>query len=221
MKSVPPSLDPRLVSRHRTADRDPDLEVIVGAVGSAQELARAIGDLERRLDADLTRTPSARAVLMAEHAPAIAARGAEAIDAAMARVREAEAKLARRIAAPEGATNFDAETRARLAERSLSARRALVEEALASGDEIVLGAILRAPAFLSGLSSAEVERARDAWQRAARPAEAARLRGAIADAERAGAALLGVAAAYVSAPGVAEAADKRAAADAALREGRA
>lgn len=79
-----------------------------------------------------------------------------------------EAELAEPIAAPKNAGTAS-DIRAHVKGLSHEERRSFIAEAVASGDEETVTAVLSAPGYLSGLSKVETDHYRDSYKRAQNP----------------------------------------------------
>jgi hypothetical protein len=203
---------------------DPDLTAASAAMkiarGAAEQLAAAADALAR----DPSRTPATAGIELRRLAPVAGERATKALDVAGDRLRRAIVDIGERTA-PAGpktaeAVQLAAEVRAAVAKMSAADRSTFLAEATAAGDELTIGAVIRAPGILSGLSAPAQEALRAGWRAARHPAEAARaerLSRALAVVEGAGEAAVAFVRAIVANPAAELAEARQGEADRAIR----
>lgn len=181
---VPPSIDERTVEHLGERDRsgqlvaDPDLTELTTAVRLAREESERLVNLSNAVQQDGSMTPEAGLIRTSSAAMKAAERVAARLDASRAKVQAAIAALDKKTSAPPPPTNpaalhLESEIRARLASMKNDAERDKAIKA-AANDMTVLGAILRGPAFLSGVSEAKLLTLRSAYASQFHPGEAKR-----------------------------------------------
>lgn len=203
---VPASLSEAEVERHYARDPttgeivgDDEIAMLAAAMASARAAAEQVAALADAAAVDRTRPPEAHTLAIRRAALAAGERGAAALDRARQRAAGVLARLDAETAAPapprdQGALQLEGEIRAKMDRLAQSARRAELDRALSTGDDLTMGAILRGPAFLSGLDRLEHDHLRLRF-RHARHAEKAqrmdRLTAALEAADTGGRLLLG------------------------------
>lgn len=151
---------------------DPEIEGLARAVAAARQQAEALAQAAQRVSDDITLTVEARALRRRTIAMESAARVAKLLDAARAQATVSVEQLRSRTAMPPvprepGAIALEGEIRAALKSLPESERDAAISEAFANRDAAIVGAVLRGPAFLSGVGAAKLpiyqRRYRDTW----------------------------------------------------------
>lgn len=197
---VPPGLNEQAVEHFAVRDRksgriaDEEVGALASAVKLAREEAIRLSHLEMATLADPTQTREAGLLQLANAAVRSGERIAAPLDAARAKVAARIAEIEKRISAPPAprdalALSIESEVRARLAAMSDKDRSAAIDAALKAGDAVVVGAVLRGPALLTGLSDARHEMLRHSYRARFHKAEADRvsaLRKALEATERMG-----------------------------------
>ena len=195
---VPPSIDERTVEHFGERDRsgqlvaDPDLAELTGAVRLTREESERLVNLSNAVLQDRSITPEAGLIRTSTAAMKAAERVAARLDAARAKVQASIAASDRKTSAPPPPTNpaalhLESEIRARLASMPDAERDKAIKSA--ANDMTVIGAILRAPPFLSGISEAKMLTLRSAYAEQFHPGEVkrrARLVKALEATERSG-----------------------------------
>lgn len=177
---------------------DEELSSLAGAMGSARTTAEQLAALAEALQHDKTRTPEAAALELRKSALRLAESSAKRLDTARQKAAEALGRLQKETAAPPPprdavALQIESEVRARLAALPQDKRTAAISAAIQSGDDVVTGAILRGPGFLSGLNDGEHEHARLRFREQRHPEKTAKMRrleAALDDVDRGGNLLL-------------------------------
>jgi hypothetical protein len=159
---------------------DADLQTLAGAMASARRDAERLAALAAALQGDPRRTPEGAAVELRRAALEIGERSAQTLDAARSRAVAALKTVEAETAAPPPPRDavqlqIEAELRAKLAALPQAKRRALITEAIDSGDDTLPGAILRGPALLTGLTPEEHALIREQWRAARHPERAAKI----------------------------------------------
>lgn len=183
---VPPGLNEQAVEHFAVRDRktgkvtDEEVSALASVVRQAREEAVRLSHLEAATLADPTQTREAGLLQLANAAVKSGERIAKPLDAARARVAAKITEIEKRISAPPPprdavALSIESEVRARLAAMPESARNAAIEAALKAGDATVVGAVLRGPALLTGLSDARMGMLRNAYVQRFHPAESERI----------------------------------------------
>lgn len=229
---VPTSLHALEVERHHARDpasgalvADDEMAGLATAMGAARQQAEQVAALAAALAGDRTRTPEAAALEVRRAALLAGQRGAAALDRARQRAADALGRLDLETAAPPPprdpiALQLEGEVRAKLDRLPEAQRRAAIEAGLASGDDVIVGAVLRGPALLSGLGALEHDHVRQRFRHARHPAKAARmerLAKAIEAADLGGRLLLSFVEAAASGPAARRAEAQAGAVDAALQ----
>lgn len=156
-KLTPPSLDPGVVAHDWAPARVQDDDVAGAVAGALRTLHTAWGGtLKAReaLDADPTLPPAARDVQHAATAEKKFNLGFRAVDAARAAIERAilaeERAVLNSVRVPAQHAHLSTEVRARLVAMEEEDRNKAIMAALAAGDSTVVGAVVEAPAWLSG-----------------------------------------------------------------------
>lgn len=204
--TVPMTLAPELAEKFRTRDprthqaiADPSLDSFGKALAGAQDKAKQIIAMAKALSEDRSVTQEAAMLRLRAAALKLGEAAGAALDAARARIDTELAGIASATNAPAPAKDttggflIEGEVRAALRSMSSKDRGEAISKALADGDDLIIGAVIRGPAMLSGHSAAEFALHRATWRRQAFPAEVereARLTAARDAADRAGKALV-------------------------------
>ncbi len=208
MKSLPLAMHEDTIDRHygrdpNTGERmsDPALDALKAAAAYGRETGAGILSAHNAIMADQMAMPMAREKRARDMADKKRLAITLRIDSAVSRAKaERDAILEKITAPPKPKDNADViiaqDTRAGLLRLSSSkARAAALSDAMKSGDDVTVAAVLNAPSVASGLSKAELEMLRATWQRRRFPLEvdrAARLDRAMDDLTNAGSALINV-----------------------------
>lgn len=201
-RNVPPSIHEALITRHFARDpltRETIQDPILAEAQEAMQIARQSAEKARRVAEAIM--ANEMATIPARHRQ-IRTESWRAVEGALRRLDGARERARREVETLEKATSapprphdagsaiIASEVRSRLAAMKSTARRSAIDAALRDGDDFVLGAVLNAPAMLSGLDSREehdVLRAR--WRQTRHGAEVdrvARLGRALDDLTRGG-----------------------------------
>lgn len=165
---------------------DSALNALLEAVGSMRQAAEKSHDATIAIMKNPMQTPMANHREAQKIGHQLWEAASKKIDAAcQAALREVE-RLEKDISAPPPIKDpaLASEIRAALARLDQNARGKAIHEATEAGDDEIMSAVLRAPAMLSGLTTAELEMRRAHWQKTRRPSETDRvnrLKKAIAD----------------------------------------
>jgi hypothetical protein len=180
---TPAALDPATFARHHPRDPrsqqvilDPVVTAAVQAVAAAQDAAGRLVEARRALRADPTRTPAGAATELRRVALATAERHARAFDAVRARAATTVDGLRREAMPAPPPSPLAGEVRARLAQLARDERGRAIEAALVDGDAAVIGSVLAAPSFLSGVDRPAAEMLASRWAERHHPDTAARAR---------------------------------------------
>jgi len=210
------SLAPEIVSNFRVRHpqthepvQDELLDQLEQSLAFGQTRARELSDLVDAVRADRTSTPGAAAIKIRGAALKLGEAAAKKLDTAKGQVEKDLDAIAEGTAAPLPprdalAAQLEAEVRARFAAMSHEESKKAWADALRAEDELIMGAILRAPAMLSGMTDAELELRRHAWRVKKFPEvvdREKRLTRALEAAERAGDSLINYVEAIASGPG--------------------
>lgn len=200
MKLRPPiDINEAVVERH--LERTPRGEIISDEAIS--NLAKAIQTTRLNSDAlvavaeafanDRTLTPEARSMRLRASALKLAEATASKLDAARVAAQAELDALDQRLSTlppPDPVSaGLEAEVRARLAAMSEKDRETAISKALGDGDTLVVGSVLRGPAFLSGVGKARYEMIRQRFVAIVHPealARRGRLAAALDDTQRCG-----------------------------------
>jgi hypothetical protein len=191
----------RHLGRNReTGERieDPAIGGLARAMKLAREKAATMAAVSDDVMADTTQTPAANAIRAHKRILDLANEVTAALDKARDHARAEVAKIEQETSAPPvprdaASLQLEGETRTWLRTLPDDKRAAAVETALNAGDDLTVGALLRGPAGLSGISPATRELYRGQWRERRFPDQTARMRRigkAVADVERGGKALL-------------------------------
>ncbi len=225
-------LNEALVEHHHPHDErgeskpDPAVAVLAAAVKTARESAERLAAAAEAIAADRTMTPEARAIRLRDNALKLAEATAARLDTAQASVRAELAQIEttlRTPPAPDPATApLESEIRARLASMNDKDRQAAINTAFSERNGLLVGAVLRGPAFLSGMSRATYDMAVHRYGQTFHPEQhqrRARLQAALDAAERCGRSFLGFVSPAIAseAARLADAADRARGAEEALR----
>lgn len=183
---VPPGLNEQAVEHFAVRDRktgriaDEEVGALASAVKLAREEAIRLSHLEMATLADPTQTREAGLLQLATAAVRSGERIAAPLDAARAKVAARIAEIEKRISAPPAprdavALSIESEVRRALAAMSDKDRSAAIDAALKAGDAVVVGAVLRGPALLTGLSDARMGMLRNAYKQRFHAAESERV----------------------------------------------
>lgn len=161
---VPPDLHEGMISHVApvpAGQSDTEVTNLMGAIAHARESAQSLAALQRTTKADRTLSPESAALRVRAQALRNAERIAARLDAARAQARAALDMYDSATSSPPAprdavALGLEAEIRASLKGMvKESDRKKAIADAFNAKDERILGAILRGPAFLSGLSDIE------------------------------------------------------------------
>ncbi|MGX8011670.1 hypothetical protein ACVDG8_023195 [Mesorhizobium sp. ORM8.1] len=179
---VSPSIDERAIDHHAerqigNATPAPDLEhlALSGALKTAREEAHALVNLANAVFADRSQTPEAAAIQVATTAQKVGEKVAARIIAANAKADATIAGIEKATFAPEGLSQYDQEIRSKLATMTPGERTKEIADAFATNDMTLLGAVLRAPRLLTGLTTIELEALRHRFREQHFPVEMRRL----------------------------------------------
>lgn len=173
-----------------------DLETagLMTGIRLAREEAEKLLEAQRALKADATLSPESAALRVRTATLQSAERIAKRLDAPRAQATAAVESYERATHAPvaprdPAQLNLEAEIRANLKSMSESERKAVLADAFREKNLAVIGAVLRGPAFLCGLTTTEQEIRRREYRRTFHPketADAERRRRALEAFDRAG-----------------------------------
>lgn len=182
---VSPSIDERMIEQYfdrapTDTQPDPIFMGMAAAVRDARDNAHALAALADAAYADRSQTAAAAALQVRDSATARGTNVATKIDTALSRADETISAIERTTAAPPppreaAAIALDAEIRGGLQRMDDDGRSAAVNAALKSGNMSVIGAVLRGPAFLSGMSDNQLELLRARYRQQQFPKETERL----------------------------------------------
>ncbi len=199
--TIPASLAPEFVERERRFDkakrefeRDDVLDALADAMRAARADAEKIAAAADAIMADATHTRAANAKRTRDHALKVAEGAARRLDVATKAATETLAEIAAGTttpAAPEDEVGLGIERSMieRFATMDAAARSKIISAALERGDDATLGAALRGPAWLVGMSDTEQATHREKWRRKRFPdlcERADRIKRAVAATERGG-----------------------------------
>lgn len=183
---VSPSIDERAIDHfaerrigNAQPEPDPEHQALSGAMKLAREEAHALVNLANAVLADRSQTPAAAAVQVADAARKTGKRVTDRLDAAFARVDTTIASIEKATFAPlpdtAYGTTYDKELRDSLKALTPVQRSKEIEQAFASGDMVLLGAMLRAPRITTGMTVAELKLLRHKFREKHFPVETRRL----------------------------------------------
>lgn len=198
---VSPSIDERVVEQFfekqsgpTPPEPDPITTALASAVHDARANANALVELAEATYADRSRPRAAAALDVAKSARDRGANVARKIDAALAKAKTTIEDINKATAAPPAprdqvSLQLESEIRARLAAMTRKERADTLSAAVAEGNMTVVGAALRGPALLLGMTDAEFEVVRSNYRKRYHAKEmerAERLSKAVEATERAG-----------------------------------
>ena len=196
-----PSIHEDLVSRHLARDErtreevpDPVVYKLRDAVGAARQAAERANRVADAIMANEMQTVPARHRDTKNQCWKIAEPALRTLDAAMGTCRRELEVLTQHVATPPRPTDpagyfLASEVRQRLAGLPDADREKAIASALAGGDDALVGAVIGASPFLSGVTKARQDALLGAWQRLRHGPvldRIERLKKALADTERAG-----------------------------------
>lgn len=173
---LPLSLHEATIEKFRARDRvtkelvpDDVLEALHSAMASARADADRIAALHEALSADKTITPEAAALKVRKLALQLGDRASAKLDKARAHTAKALDGIRKATWSPPPpkdllAAGLETEIRARMALMPEKDRSSLLANAIAADNELIVGACLRGPAMLSGMSDHELELRRALWR---------------------------------------------------------
>lgn len=193
--SLSPSVHEAMIKRHMVSDDDdPILTALFEGVKLAREMASKAAQttdavLANKLETEAARHKKARAATFT-----LLERATTALDEAVTAAQKEIATIKTRLCGPPPAKDLITETRQRELRERMSMlpeerRKAIIIHAINSDDDLLVGAILNAKSWLSGLSDSEVLLCRHNWATKRYPADVERLdrlEKAMGDTHRAG-----------------------------------
>jgi len=187
---------------------DDDLDALAAALRQARGHAEQVLALSGALKADPTKTREAAALTLREKGLRAGEKAAEVLDRARDRLAATRARLELETASPPvprdpGAMMLEGEIRAALARMPAGDRSAAIRQVFSDREDSVIGAVLRGPALLSGLSPEERGMLQDRYRTERHPMEAdriARLTKALEGLERSAISLIGFTEAVTATP---------------------
>ncbi|WP_192259329.1 hypothetical protein [Mesorhizobium caraganae] len=172
---VPMSLDERSIERFHVVDRltrtkveDPDLDDLAASIKAARETALGIANLAEITMRDKTQLPEVGLLQVRNHALKASVSVAGKLDAARAKIVSGLEQFEKDTAAPPlspATAAVEAEFRAAFLKMSDEERKAAINDAFKTQNKTVLGAVLRWPHYLSGVSPAYLEIVRHRYRR--------------------------------------------------------
>ena len=199
---------------------DDALAALQSGVKAARECADQIASVVEALAADPTQSEAGRGAKARACALTLGAKAGHALDtarqAAAQTLADLQSEMALPLPADETELRMESEIRTRFAQLSHDARNAIIADAIATGQDKVVLAFLRAPGFVSGTFQADIDSRREEFLRKKYPKESDhtdRLRAALAVVEIGGKSLVAFVQHIADAPGasIAQAAADRAA----------
>lgn len=192
--TLSPSVHEATIKRHMSGDEDAAMQALHDAVKLAREMASKAAQtteivLRNKLDTEPQRHRKARAASFE-----LIERATKALDDAVKSAQREIATIKARTKGPPPARDLLTETRQRELRERLSAlpddkRRTIIADAIKSDNDLLVGAVLNAPPWLSAMGESEMTLVRHNWATkhfAADLDRAERLQKALVDAERAG-----------------------------------
>ncbi|MER8853016.1 hypothetical protein NKH94_15615 [Mesorhizobium australicum] len=179
---VSPSIDERVIDHHAEKQignvvPQPDLEhlALSAALKLAREEAQALVNLHNAVLADASQPRAAAVIQVATAAQKTAERVAARLVAANTKVDTTIAAIEKGTFAPEGVSQFDDALRSSLKAMAPAERAKEIADALAANDMQLVGAVLRAPRLLTGMTAVELEALRHRFREQHFPGEMKRL----------------------------------------------
>lgn len=178
---------------------DPAISRLSDAIKTTRTNCSTLVGLSDALAQDWTNSPQASALKLRGHALRLAEATAQKLDAAKEAVQGEIDTIVAAIGTPplpgtQYAVGLEQEIRSRLAAMPEKAREEAISKAFAAKDQTVIGAVLRGPAMLVGMSDERHAMVREHYRREFHPVEYARyrrLRGAMETMVRTGQSFLG------------------------------
>lgn len=177
---APHPIQSKLIPEGHFPEYQPD-EVILGMAGAlkeAREKGNQLLDLKKRLSADKTLTPEDAALRLRTAATTASEAVVRKLDASRDRAAAALDAYERATGIPPAPANalaasMEAEIRAHLKEAGEQEREEIISQAFQNRDVAVLGAVLRAAPFLSGLTPTRLDGLRHRYRKEFHPHETA------------------------------------------------
>ncbi|MBR0986537.1 hypothetical protein [Bradyrhizobium liaoningense] len=192
--TLSPSVHEAMVKRHMSGDDDPAMLALHDAVKLAREMATKAAQtadvvLRNTLETAPQRHRKARAASFE-----LIERATKALDDAVKTAQKEIATIRTRTKGPPPCKDLLTETRQRELRERLAMlpddrRKAIIADAIRNGDDLLVGAILNSPPWLTALGESETALVRHNWaikHFAGDLDRAERLQKALVDAERAG-----------------------------------
>jgi len=180
---LPLALHEACVEQYRARDRatgeltpDDAIDALHSALASARADAERIAALHEALINDPTITVGAAALKVRNEALKLGEKASAKLDKARARAQKAIDAIRASTHAPAVpkdalAMQLESEIRARMALMPDKDRSGLLANAIAADNELIVGACLRGPAMLCGLTEAELNVRRTMWRQKKFPSE--------------------------------------------------
>lgn len=197
---LPLALHEATIEHYRRKDAAPDaeLEALGAAMAQARQDIERFAVLAEAISTDRTHTVESNALRLRQAAVRAGERAAVCLDGARVRAEKAVEQIRTATYAPpapkdDAAARLEVEIRQRLAAMPHQDRGKVIAAAIKDDDDLMVGAILRAPPMLCGMSQVEHNYRRALWRQRRYPNEVdreQRLEKAVAALDRGGAAML-------------------------------
>lgn len=194
-KLLSPSVHELMIKRYiRDGEDDPALTALFEGVKLAREMANKSAETASAVIANKLETEAARHKRARAATFALIERATSALDVAVKAAEQEIAVIKTRLKGPAPTKDIVTETRQRELRERLSVlpadrRKAIIAEAVNTDDDLLVGAVLNARGWLSGLADSEVELVRHNWGAKRYPGDVDRLdrlQKAVTDSMRAG-----------------------------------
>jgi hypothetical protein len=228
---APMIINEALIEKHFARDpitRELVADDVLGEMAAAMKAARVgaeqMAEVHASVSANTSMLPDARTLQIRKTVTTLGERAAARLDGARSKALAELDRLRRETSAPPVPGNqliaaLEAESRSALRSMGAKHRGRVIHSAIENGDDVVVGAILRGPPMLSGLTDAEREMRRSVWRKKRHPGvldREERLGRAVAALERGGSGLIALVADITDSPSAKRAAATAAAAHAAI-----
>ena len=177
LKEVPLDLNAGMVSRFKTKDPltrmpldDGPIDRLIGAATTMQQIAGRAREYAEAIKKDTTMTGHAARGRYRSDVSKLIATAEKKLDDALKAALAEHGRLSRAMISEAPVNALATEIRSRLATMKPEQRDAVLDEA----DDKIMGAVLTAPGFLSGLTKSQLEIARMGYQAKRFPEEVAR-----------------------------------------------
>ena len=206
---LPLALHEAAIEQYRRKDvSDAELDVLHAAMAQARQDIERFCAFAEAVTADKTSTPAANALKLRQAALRAGERAGDRLDQARVHAEKGIEQIRKATWSPpppkdDAAARLEVEIRQRLAAMPHEDRGKVIAAAIKDDDDLMVGAILRAPSMLTGMSQVEQDYRRAMWRQRRYPNEVdreQRLEKAVAALDRGGTAMLAFIKAMTASP---------------------